>query len=220
MLQIILGSFVLSITHAMIPNHWIPLVVLSKTEKWNRFETAKITTIAGISHTLSTILIGVLVGLLGYKLNEIFDVVGSLYAPLILTLLGLIYIYLDYKNNKEHNSHHHHHNEHLDFKKINSSKKKSNIALIISLSTAMFFSPCAEIEAYYFNVGVYGWIGIIILSLIYLFITVLGMIILVDLGTKSIGKLDKKFHFLEHHERLVTGIILMVLGLISFLIKF
>ena len=219
MIQIILGSFLLSITHALIPNHWIPLVVLSKTEKWNRFETAKITAIAGISHTLSTILIGFLIGLLGYKLNELFNTIGSLYAPIVLTLLGLVYVYLDYRNNWGKKKDGHHHHEHLEIEKIKAGKKKSNLALIISLSTAMFFSPCVEIEAYYFNAGTYGWSGIIILSFFYFFVTVICMIILVDLGVKGIGKLDKKFHFLEHHERLITGIILILLGTVSFFIK-
>ncbi|MBZ0202880.1 MAG: hypothetical protein K8I03_07680 [Ignavibacteria bacterium] len=223
MIQIILGSLALSITHALIPNHWIPLVVLSKAEKWNRFETAKITAIAGFSHTLSTILIGIFVGLLGYKLNDFMNSVGSLYAPVILTLLGLIYIFLDYRNNKKHDSHghhHHHHHEHFDTAKIRESRKRSNTALIVSLSTAMFFSPCAEIEAYYFSVGVYGWTGIIALSIIYLLITIICMVILVDLGVKGIGKIDKKFHFLEHHEKLITGVILILLGIVSYFVKF
>lgn len=226
MISIIIGSLALSLTHALIPNHWIPLVVLSKTEKWNRFETAKITAISGFSHTLSTILIGIFVGLLGFKLNEYINSVASLYAPVILTIIGLIYIYIDYRNNKKHDSHGQHHlhdnhaHEHLDSEKIKERRNKSNFALIVSLSTAMFFSPCAEIEAYYFSVGVYGWIGIIALSSIYLFVTILAMMILVDLSVTGIRRIDKKFHFLEHHDKLISGVILILLGITSYFINF
>ncbi len=53
--QIIIGAFLLSIVHASIPNHLIPLVALSKLEKWNEKLTMGITAIAGFAHTLSTI---------------------------------------------------------------------------------------------------------------------------------------------------------------------
>lgn len=32
MISIVLGSFLLSIVHALVPNHWIPLVAIGKTE--------------------------------------------------------------------------------------------------------------------------------------------------------------------------------------------
>ena len=63
--QIILGAFLLSVVHASIPNHWLPLVALSKSEKWTERFTLGVTSIAGISHTVSTIIIGLIVGFLG-----------------------------------------------------------------------------------------------------------------------------------------------------------
>ena len=36
LLQIFFGSFILSLIHALIPNHWIPLVAIGRTEKWTR----------------------------------------------------------------------------------------------------------------------------------------------------------------------------------------
>ena len=212
----------LSIIHALIPNHWISLVVLSKVEKWSRFETARITAIAGISYTLSTTIVGIFIGLLGYKLNAVINIIGSIYAPIVLIVLGLIYISFGFRNNRTNikKRHHRRNQKHLNVNKIRLRKKKPSLALILSFSSAMFFSPCIEIEAYYSNAGNYGLIGIILLSFIYIFVTVVGMIILVDLGTKGIGKLSEKFLFLERHERLITGLILIVMGIESYFIKF
>ena len=67
--QIIVGAFLLSIIHAAIPNHWIPLVALSKSENWNEKSTMGFTAIAGFAHTLSTVIIGIIVGFFGYKLS-------------------------------------------------------------------------------------------------------------------------------------------------------
>ena len=81
----------------------------------------------------------------------------------------------------------------------------------------MFFSPCIEIEAYYFNAGLLGWAGIWIVSVIYLLVTVLGMVLLVDLGLRGAKKI--RSHFLDHHEKMITGIVLVVLGIVAYFIE-
>jgi drug/metabolite transporter (DMT)-like permease len=81
----------------------------------------------------------------------------------------------------------------------------------------MFFSPCLEIEAYYFTAGALGWGGIAVVSMVYLIVTVLGMLLLVDLGRRGVEKM--KWHFLEHHEKRVTGLVLVVLGVFAYFIR-
>ena len=49
MLQILIGSLVLSLIHAAIPNHWIPLIAKGKTEKWTLKETLSATLITGFT---------------------------------------------------------------------------------------------------------------------------------------------------------------------------
>jgi hypothetical protein len=49
----------------------LPLVAISKAEKWSEGETLKVTTITGFSHTLSTVIIGIIVGMIGYKLSNL-----------------------------------------------------------------------------------------------------------------------------------------------------
>jgi len=207
MTEILIGSLVLSVIHATIPNHWIPLVAIGKTENWSRNETLWVTVIAGSAHTISTILVGIIIGLVGYKLSSTHEFVTRVVAPLILVILGLIYLIVDLKIS-------HHRRDPIE---IGSIPKKSKFIIITSLGTAMFFSPCIEIEAYYFTAGTLGWLGIGVVSIVYLIVTVLGMILLVDLGRKGVEKI--KWHFLEHHEKRVTGLVLIVLGIFAYFIK-
>ncbi|PJA99605.1 MAG: hypothetical protein CO128_03155 [Ignavibacteriales bacterium CG_4_9_14_3_um_filter_30_11] len=207
--QIILGAFLLSIVHASIPNHWIPLVALSKAEKWNEKLTLGITAIAGFAHTLSTIIIGIIVGFFGYKLSSSYTFIVGVIAPSILILLGIIYLILSIRGNKHH---HHNHDIHID-----DVKKKTTTAIILTLTISMFFSPCLEIEAYFFVASKLGWQGIITVSVIYTIITIAGMLLLVWLGMKGVRKI--KSHFLEHHEKTITGILLVLLGIAGFFIN-
>ncbi|MCH8028150.1 MAG: hypothetical protein IID63_08520 [candidate division Zixibacteria bacterium] len=209
MIQLIIGSLLLSVVHAAIPNHWIPLVALGRTENWSKKETLVITAITGFAHTASTIIIGVFVGFLGYELSTRYFSIISVVAPAILIGLGIIYVIADFYGG------HHHHHAHI--KQSDNSLNISKVSIVASLCVAMFFSPCIEIEVYYFNAGIMGWSGIWIVSAIYLVVTVLGMVLLVDLGLRGAKKI--RSHFLDHHEKLITGIVLIVLGIGAYFIE-
>jgi nickel/cobalt transporter (NicO) family protein len=211
MWQIFIGSLVLSIIHAAIPNHWIPLVAIGKTEKWTLKETLSATVITGFAHTISTILIGILVGLIGIKLSRNYNLVIDYIAPSILIIIGVIYVIIDYLG-KEH--HHFALPENINSR----SSSKSKIGILVSLSVAMFLTPCVEIEAYYFQAGMIGWKGIFIVSAVYTSTTILLMLLFVYVGFK--GTQGLRSHTLEHHDKLITGIVLICLGILAYFVKF
>jgi putative Mn2+ efflux pump MntP len=210
MWQIFVGSVILSVIHALIPNHWIPLIAVSKSEKWSQKETLFATFVTGFAHTLSTVIIGIIVGFIGIKISENYSMVSRYAAPVILFVIGVVYVILDLRSS------HHHHHEH--FKIDEKQKTKSKWAILVSLSIAMFLTPCIEIEAYYFQAAAIGWIGILIVSSVYIFTTICIMLSLVYLGLKGVNKFNS--HYLEHHEKRITGIVLIFLGILSFFIDF
>jgi nickel/cobalt transporter (NicO) family protein len=211
MWQIFFGSLLLSLIHALIPHHWIPIIAIAKTEKWNTREALSATFITGVSHMISTIVIGIIVGFVGIKLAESYSYITTVAAPTILLVIGIIYLILDFRASK-----HHHHHFDIDEEKL--KNKKSKTAIITSLSVAMFLMPCFEIEAYYFQAANFGWPGIFVVSAVYLVMTLLFMFALVLLGLKGINKLN--LSFLEHHSKLVTGIILIILGFAAYFVEF
>jgi len=211
MWQIFIGSLILGLIHPLFPNHWLPLIAISKTEKWTNRESIFATLITGFSHTLSTIIIGIIVGFVGIKLSENYSYITHVAAPSILLIIGIIYILLDLKSA-------HHHHLHFEIDKTKLKNQKSKTAILLTLCIGMFLSPCFEIEAYYFQAATKGWLGILIVSTVYLFVTLTVMVGLVWFGLKGINKL--KTDFMEHHEKLVTGIVLILLGLLAYLVEF
>jgi nickel/cobalt transporter (NicO) family protein len=206
MWQIFAGSFILSIIHALIPNHWLPLIAIGKSEGWKPHEILSATLITALAHIASTIMIGIAVGFIGYKLSGAFILISTIIAPMVLIVLGLIYIITDLLHAQLHEHSHH---------AINKNAK-SRFALLASLGLAMFLSPCIELEAYYFQAGTMGWPGIIIVSAVYAIVTPSLMILLVYIGTKGIERFN--WHFLEHHVKKITGIILIALGLLAYFV--
>lgn len=202
MVTLIAGSLVLSILHALIPNHWLPVLAISRKENWTIGQTTSVTFISALAHALSTVIIGVVIGLLGVKLADNVASFAHLIAPIILIALGLFYIY----------QHHRHKHFHLHSEPKPSSKNK----IIFGLAVAMFFSPCFEIEGYFLLAGAHGWEHVALLAILYTVVTVTGMVVWVRLAYQGMLKLN--WHALEHNAGIITGITLVLTGVASFLI--
>jgi putative Mn2+ efflux pump MntP len=208
MIQLFFGSILLSLVHAVIPNHWIPIVAIGKAEKWTLKETLLVTGISGFAHTMSTILVGITIGIIGISLSSNYAYISEKIAPALLIVLGIIYLVVDMMN-------HHKHTHGLVEGKV---KNKSKWTIITSLALAMFLSPCLEIEAYYFQAASAGWTGILMVSAVYVCITIAGMLLLVFLASKGVRSIQS--HFLDHHEKMLSGIVLILLGIFALIVHF
>ena len=204
MYSIIVGSVLLSVLHAVIPNHWLPVLAIGKKENWTLREVTEVTFLSGLAHALSTIVIGIIIGYIGLQLAENVRYFTHVVAPVILVILGLFFIY----------QHHRHKHFHLhQAPKPARSKKKIIIALVV----AMFLSPCMEIEAYFLLAGTKGLWAVAIIAALYLLITVTGMVLWVRLAYKGILKLN--WHTLEHNSGIITGYTLVATGVIAYFIS-
>jgi putative Mn2+ efflux pump MntP len=202
MFSIISGSIILSLLHATIPNHWLPVIAIGRKENWALREVTRVTLISAVAHGLSTIVIGLLLGLIGSKMANNIENFTHYLAPVILILLGVIFIY----------RHHNHKHFHIDEIK----KKKSKKSIVIALVLAMFLSPCMEIEAYFLLAGAQAPWLIWFIAALYFAITTVGMVTLVRFAYKGILKLN--WHTLEHNAGIITGATLVATGILAFFI--
>ncbi|MBL7734547.1 MAG: hypothetical protein JNL51_03750 [Chitinophagaceae bacterium] len=112
---------------------------------------------------------------------------------------------------RQHYSHHHFH---IEKKQI---ARKSKGAVIVALVIAMFLSPCMEIEAYFLLAGSEGWYLIAMIAGIYAVITIIGMLVWIRMAYRGLLRLN--WHKWEHNAGIITGIVLVVTGIISFFIN-
>ena len=204
MYSIILGSLLISLLHAVIPNHWLPVLAIGKKEGWSLAETTRITFLAGMAHVISTIIIGLLLGLIGDELTDHIENFTHIIAPAVLILIGLYFIIQHYK----------HHHFHIQKEQI---EKKGKRSIILALVIAMFLSPCMEIEAYFLLAGAKGWDVLAAIAAMYSIITIAGMLIWIRVVYKGLLKLN--WHKWEHNAGIITGLVLVITGIISFFIN-
>lgn len=203
MVQIFIGSLLLSLLHAVIPNHWLPIIAIGRKELWTLGEVTKVTIISALAHATSTILLGAFLSYLGAEMASHIDQFTHVIAPVILITFGLFFIY----------KHHRHKHFNLEPKL---KAKQSKTRIIFLLAMAMFFSPCMEIEAYFLMAGTISFWFVLSIALMYLLITFTGMIVLVRYAYKGILKIN--WHTLEHNAGIITGITLVITGIITFFI--
>jgi nickel/cobalt exporter len=202
MITLIAGSLILSVLHALIPNHWLPVLAISKQNNWTLSQTTSLTFIAGLAHALSTVLIGVIIGIVGVNLSSSVEQFTHYIAPAVLSCIGLFYIY----------QHHRHKHFHLHTRPVEKGRRN----VIIGLAFAMFFSPCFEIEGLFLLAGTKGWRMILLLASLYTIVTVGGMVLWVRLAYKGLLKLN--WHSLEHNAGIIAGITLIITGILTFFI--
>lgn len=202
MIQILTGTILLSLLHAIIPNHWLPVLAVAKKQNWKLRETLQITFLAGMAHVISTLFIGFLISILGYTLKEQTTHFLHIIAPLILIAMGIFFIY----------QHHHHH--HFDLKAAKGNEPLSKRKIVALLIGAMFLSPCLEIEGFFLMAGGIGVSAVIQISTIYTLLTVGGMLIWVTWAYKGLS--IKNWHSIEHNAGIITGLVLVATGVLSF----
>lgn len=202
--QLIIGTLTISILHALIPSHWIPILAFEKKFNWTRVQTFRITIISALAHALSTVLLGIAIGLLSFKISENYEDITTIVSSVLLIVLGLVFIIRHHKHN-----HFHLHNE-GELQQLSSKK------IITVLVTGMFLSPCLEIEGYFILAGTAGIKYIFLVSLLYIIISVLGIVIWMWFAKGILKKINA--HKIEHNAGLISGIVLILTGILNFFI--
>jgi len=63
--------------HTIVPDHWAPIALLARQRGWSRIQTAKAAAGAGLGHTISTLLIAIVVWIAGVafasRLGQLVD---------------------------------------------------------------------------------------------------------------------------------------------------
>jgi nickel/cobalt transporter (NicO) family protein len=200
--SVIAGTVLLAIVHALIPNHWLPLVAVARAEKWGKRDVNFITFFAALAHVLGTVALGLVLGTIGKELQEQYGNIIYVVSAILLIVFGLIYYTV--------NLPHHHHSTQKDVAQYSRSRGRWILIFIVM----MFLSPCLEVESLFLSAGAYGMHLVVLLSVIYAIVSISGILLLVNLGYRGVKLFSA--HFIEHNEKRISGIVLILVGIVTF----
>ncbi|GAB4092854.1 hypothetical protein [Flaviaesturariibacter terrae] len=202
MYSVVAGTILLALVHALIPNHWLPLVAVARAERWKARDVTLITFLAALGHVLGTVGLGYVLGLIGKELREEYGRVIYVVASVLLIVFGLIYYTVNLP-------HHHHASE----KDVNGYKRSRGRWILIFI-VMMFLSPCLEVESLFLSAGAHGMAFVTFLSVLYAVVSISGILLLVTLGHRGVKLLSA--HFIEHNEKRISGVVLILVGILTF----
>jgi len=200
MFELLTGTLVLSLLHATIPNHWAPVLAVARAEGWPVRRAVAVTAVAGLAHVLSTILIGLVLGLLGWRLSSQFAQAAGGLAPLLLIGIGLLYAF----SGPGHT--------HPDPAPVTPHRTRWRV--VLGLAATMFLAPCLEIQTFFLAAGTHGPAALALLMGVYLLASMSAMCALVALAHRGLGHL--KLDGVAHYERQLTGAVLVLVGVAGF----
>ncbi len=213
-LPILVTGLMIASFHAAIPTHWLPFVIASRTQKWSWKKTQSILLIAGLGHIIMTTVLGALIFYLGLEFFKTYQGYFLLLACLSIGLFGTYQIVQHFRGHKH--SHCDHTHQHHHFEEIQKSNQDG--WAILSLLSLLTFSPCESFLPVYLSAVHMGWSGFVLLSFVLAIGTLSAMLVLTWISMKSLAKF--KMDWLEDNEKLVSGISLILLSVLVFLIEY
>ena len=213
-LPILLTGLMIASFHASIPTHWLPFVIASRAQKWSWKKTQSILLIAGLGHVIMTTTLGAVLFFFGLEFFEKYEGYFLLIACFSIGFFGVFQITQHFRGHKHSHCDHTHNHHHFD--EIKNTNQDG--WAILSLLSLLTFSPCESFLPVYLSAVHLGWLGFAILSLVLAVGTISAMLLLTWLSMKSLNRF--KMTWIEDNEKLVSGISLIILSVLVFLIEY
>jgi len=94
-----------AVGHAVLPDHWVPLSVLARTERSSLREVARLAGLAGVAHVVTSLLLGGVVIAVGLSFRAAVEGAENLVVGAALVITGVVFLALDHEAQPHHEVH-------------------------------------------------------------------------------------------------------------------
>jgi sulfite exporter TauE/SafE len=213
------------------PDHYLPFVVLSKAKSWGKAKTALITSLCGLGHVLSSVVLGFIgigMGIALSKLQAIESVRGEISTWFIITFGFTYFVWAVFHTIRSRpHEHLHQHDDgdiHVHFHKhfgkhTHIHGSRSDILTPWILFIIFIFGPCEPlIPLVMYPAARNNIMGVLLVTFIFGLTTIATMLLMVFLLLSGLSRLrfvsfEKYSHVLAGFTIFLCGIAIKCLGL-------
>ncbi|KXP10328.1 hypothetical protein [Tsukamurella pseudospumae] len=94
--------------HAVMPDHWVPLSVIARTQRYSLRRVLRLSALAGVAHVALSLLLGAAIIAIGLQFRSVIERNQSLIVGGLLVLTGLVFLVMEVLGR----GHSHAHDEH------------------------------------------------------------------------------------------------------------
>jgi nickel/cobalt exporter len=81
--------------HAILPDHWVPLAVVGRTQRYPLARVARLSLLAGIAHVLVSLLLGAIIIVIGLQFRSTVESAQNTIIGVVLMLTGVGFVALE-----------------------------------------------------------------------------------------------------------------------------
>ena len=200
--------------HAILPDHWVPLGVLSRTHRYPLSRVARLAGLAGVAHVLVSLVIGAVIVIVGLQLRSTVEHVQNAIVGGLLIATGLGFALLEATGHGHSHAHDHSHGHDdghghsHDHEHEHEHAGRGRGAFMVSFGAAA--SPDLTILPVFLAATTAG-AGAAIASLVaFAAVTITTIVALTLLAT--VGGYGLRSHWLERWGNAFTALVLVVVG--------
>lgn len=232
---------VVAILHSILPDHWVPLAVVARTQRWSLLRVGRVSLLASLGHVITSLILGGIIALIGLQFQHQIEtqqghIVG---AVLVLTGIGFLiwglvghgphghsheehHIHDDHEHKHDHAhegepTHDHelaHKHEHLH--KHDLTKEQSLIKRLAAIAVpfGMAASPDLTILPVALAASTLGTVAIVSVLSVFALLTIATFVSLTVIAT-LVGY-QIKGDWLEKHANTITSLVLIAIGIVAY----
>ncbi|HVU67520.1 MAG TPA: hypothetical protein VHD63_10345 [Ktedonobacteraceae bacterium] len=92
LLLLIGAAGMVAILHSILPDHWVPLAVVARAQRWSLLRVGRITFLASLGHVLASLVLGGIIALIGLQFQREIDTQQGHIVGAVLILTGLLFL--------------------------------------------------------------------------------------------------------------------------------
>ena len=204
---LVLAVAAVGVLHTLVPDHWVPIALVARKQGWTRAQTARAAAIAGLGHTISTLVIALIVWYAGVVFAERFGRDVNLVTSALLFGFGAWVVVGAVRELRESEAHSQADANSGAAPALGRGPQASRTALLLIVGS----SPMVEGIPAFFAASRYGIALIAVMSVVFAVSTIATYVGLCVASARGLQQMS--FGPLERYGEVLSGAIIMALGI-------
>jgi nickel/cobalt exporter len=196
--------------HAVLPDHWMPLAVVGRAQRYPLTKIARLSSLAGVAHVLLSLLLGVVIVLVGLQFRSSVARAEDAIVGGLLIATGVAFAVVELMGRGGHRHSHEHHQDHEHDEGHHHSHRRLRGAAAVMVPFGAAASPDLTILPVFLAAAATG-AGAAIGSLVAFSVaTILTFVVLTVLA--AAGGYVVRARWLDRAANAITAAVLVIIG--------
>ena len=217
---------VVAILHSILPDHWVPLAVVARTQRWSLLHVGRVTLLASLGHVITSLVLGGFVALIGLQFQHEIETQQGHIVGAVLVLTGIGFFIWGLVGHGPHGHHHdedHAHDHELGHKhghphehEHSLRKEQSLIKRLAAIAVpfGMAASPDLTILPVALAASAVGTVAVVSVLSVFAIFTIATFISLTVIAT--LAGYQIKGDWLEKNANTITSLVLIAIGIVAY----